>query len=90
MCRLLLGPGVVHIASEERFSEISWVSVPLMLLCRYRQLSYPACAASRRTALVTLFFCSMALHCTSSSTEDFRDFHMVRGHTLVTQIPWAG
>lgn len=43
-----------------------------MLLGQYGQISYPALAAALEVALGTVFFCSMTLHFTFSSTEDFR------------------
>lgn len=42
-----------------------------MLLGQYGQIS-AALAAAWKVALVTVFFCSMTLHFTFSSTEDFR------------------
>lgn len=43
-----------------------------MVLGQYGQISYPALAAAWKVALVTVFFCSMILYFTFSSTEDFR------------------
>lgn len=43
-----------------------------MLLGQYGQISSRALSAARKVALVTVFFCSMTLHFTFSSTENFR------------------
>lgn len=43
-----------------------------MLLGQYGQISYPALSAAWKVALITMFFCSMTLHFTFSSTENFR------------------